>query len=838
MEIPSMYVAMFDEYDEGTNIMKMADSYLGIPTDQYFLTSSADGSYISSDFYLRLVGKATRVLKGDDPVTPHVTIPFSEGPIYFRTSHEPGYDALPDWTNTPDEIGVVNVDAPTCSHVKENPHVGSYSLRFEGVDNSSTESHAAMKVFDVDIPVFDDSKLMFMSYPTNELSRYASVELVLTDGTTLSSTNAEDTNGQPMLPSGGRGEIDEWTKTICRIGEWLDTTQLSRDTIDRIIIVYDRAEETGTVKAYFDDISIYRLETDEVEIDNATFETPEIKTQMDPAESITVSVTAINIGTSSWTAARGYKLASRNPENNSIWGINRVELGTDSIPPGSKKTFTFDIMAPDSLGKYNFQWQMIRAIEGEEDISVGEKSENVVITVGDIDGTSFTEIYEGIITRRAEIHDREGADKAFDNLYKEGDVHIDWTKWLDNGGVPSKSDPSWIQIEFPDSVTVDLLSIVSGNDAPSRDPEDFVLLGSNDDSTWIELKSWAGQIWSSPFEDKLLPLDNSGEYRYYRLEITKNKGDDSMTQLCEIRLIQVGVFLSLPGKATDPVPLHDSIRVDVESTVSWTSGLDSDSHDVYFGTTDPPPFTGNQPDTTYSPGMLQYNTTYYWKINEKNSDGTKVGDTWSFTTELAFSDALFVSQAIPGDTVTPGEKMSVDVVLKNTGESTWDASKGQFSLGSQNPENNSDWGISKVLLENEELVLPGDNKTFTFNVTAPNTPGNYDFQWQMQNQEGWFGNPTDNVVITVQSTVGISDHLAENQILISNPANSGKIKVQVAYIEEPLVISIFSLEGRIVYQTRSSSQITEINISDYDKGLYLVRVQNSNAYNKALILLD
>ncbi len=321
LDIPSMYVAMFDEYDEGTNIMKMADSYLGIPTDQYFLTSSADGSYISSDFYLRLVGKATRVLKGDDPVTPHVTIPFSEGPIYFRTSNEPGYDALPNWTNTPDEIGVVNVDAPKCAHVKENPHVGSYSLRFEGVDNSTTESHAAMKVFDVDIPVYDDSKLMFMSYPGSELGKYASVDLVLTDGTTLSSTGAEDTKGQSMLSSGGRGVVDEWTKTICRIGVWLDTRELSRDTIDRIIIVYDRAEETGEVKAYFDDISIYRLDTDEVEMDNATFETPDIKTQMDPSESISVSITAINTGTSSWTAARGYKLASRNPENNSTWGI-------------------------------------------------------------------------------------------------------------------------------------------------------------------------------------------------------------------------------------------------------------------------------------------------------------------------------------------------------------------------------------------------------------------------------------------------------------------------------------------------------------------------------------
>ncbi len=838
LNIPSMYVAMFDEYDEGTNIMKMADSYLGIPTDQYFLTSSADGTYISSDFYLRLVGKATRVLKGEDPVSSHVTIPFSEGPIYFRTSYEPAYDALPSWKDTPDEMGVVNVDAAKCGHVAENPHMGKYSLKFEGVDNSAFESHAAMKVFDVDIPVFEDSKLMFFSYPTNELSRYASIELVLTDGSTLSAANAEDINGESMLPSSGRGAINEWSKTICRIGEWLDTTAVSRDTIDRIVVVYDHAGETGDILSYFDDISIYRLDTDEVEIDNATFETPEIKTQMDPGETISVSLTAINIGTSSWTAAKGYKLASQNPENNTTWGISRLELGTDSISPGSKKKFTFDITAPDSLGKYSFQWQMIMEIEGEDEVWVGEMSENAVVTVGDIDGTSFTEIYEGIITRRAEIHDGEGAERAFDNLYTAGEKNVDWSKWLDDGGVPTESDPSWIQIEFPDSVSVDLLSIVSGNDTPSRDPEDFVLLGSNDDSTWTELNHWTGQVWSSRFEEKLLPFDNPGSYRFYRLEITKNKGGDGMTQLCEIRLIQVGVFLFLPGKASEPIPFNDSLSVDVASDVSWTPGLNSDSHDVYFGTNNPPLFTGNQADTTYSPGILQYNTTYFWRIDEKNSDGTKVGDIWSFTSELAYSDAAFVNQNIPEDTLHTGESMSVEVILRNTGESTWDASKGQFSLGSQNPENNYEWRINKVELENDELVLPGDEKTFAFEVTAPGLPGNYDFQWRMQNQDGWFGASTNNVVITVFDAVGILDHVAESQIQISHPANSGIIKVKVENVQDALVISIFSIEGKLVHQTKSSASLTEINISDFDKGLYLVRVQNKEAYNKALILLE
>jgi len=816
LDIPSMYVAMFDEYDEGTNIMKMADSYLGIPGDQYFLTSSADGSYISSDFYLRLVGKATSVLKGDDPITSHVSIPFSEGPIYFRTSVEPGYDAMPDWRDTRDDLGETNVEAAKCSYVRENPHRGNYSLKFEGSTGSETASYAAMKVFDVDIPVFEDSKLMFMSFPTNEISRYASLELVMKNGSTLSSTGAEDTKGRPMLPSNGRGTINEWAKTICRIGEWLDTSAESRDTIDRIIVVYDHDAGTGDIVSYFEDISIYRLDTDEVEIDNASIDIPEFETTLDPGTTISVSVTATNTGTSSWTAAKGYKLASRNPANNTVWGLNRVALGSDSILEGEMKIFNFDITAPDTLGKYNFQWQMIREQEGEEAIWIGEVSENVVITVGDIDGTSFTEIYEGIVTGRAEIHEGEGKEKAFDNLYTDGEKNIDWSKWLDNAGVPSESDPSWIQVEFPDSLTVDLLAIVSGNDIPSRDPEDFVLKGSNDDTSWTEIQAWQGQVWSGRFEEKLLPLNNTGAYRFYRLEITKNKGDDSMTQLCEIKLTQVGVFLSLPGKASQPNPPDEAITVDVN----------------------PPPFADSYLDTSYVPGALEHGTTYFWRINEKNSDGTKVGDVWSFTTEIAFSDAAFVSQHIPEDTINIGESMDVELVYKNTGESSWTALAGEFSLGSQNPENNNDWGVSSVVLEDEDLILPGGEKTFTFNVTAPSAAGVYNFQWKMQNQDGWFGATSNNELITVISTVGVEDQLSADGIEISNPANSGRIKVSASSMDEPLLISILSIDGRILHQVKSSALDTDINITHFEQGMYLVRVQQGEALKNAIILLD
>ena len=66
--IKNSYVAMFDEYDEGTAIAKGAEDKSMIPTDQYFLTLDADGVKVSSDFYLRLVHDGNRMLKGEIPL--------------------------------------------------------------------------------------------------------------------------------------------------------------------------------------------------------------------------------------------------------------------------------------------------------------------------------------------------------------------------------------------------------------------------------------------------------------------------------------------------------------------------------------------------------------------------------------------------------------------------------------------------------------------------------------------------------------------------------------------------------------------------------------------------
>jgi hypothetical protein len=73
-----------------------------------------------------------------------------------------------------------------------------------------------------------------------------------------------------------------------------------------------------------------------------------------------------------------------------------------------------------------------------------------------------------------------------------------------------------------------------------------------------------------------------------------------------------------------------------------------------------------------------------------------------------------------------------------------------FKLGSQNPADNTTWGLSRVLLGGSDVIRPGGQKTFTFTITAPGTIGNKQCDWQMLQEgvggTGFFGQVSANTV--------------------------------------------------------------------------------------------
>lgn len=85
----------------------------------------------------------------------------------------------------------------------------------------------------------------------------------------------------------------------------------------------------------------------------------------------------------------------------------------------------------------------------------------------------------------------------------------------------------------------------------------------------------------------------------------------------------------LPNKAINPTPLNGAINQDPSGTIlSWQNGGGATSYSIYFNGA----FQANQVGTTFSPGVLTNFTTYTWRIDSINADGTTTGDTWSFTT--------------------------------------------------------------------------------------------------------------------------------------------------------------------------------------------------------------
>jgi RHS repeat-associated protein len=113
------------------------------------------------------------------------------------------------------------------------------------------------------------------------------------------------------------------------------------------------------------------------------------------------------------------------------------------------------------------------------------------------------------------------------------------------------------------------------------------------------------------------------------------------------------------------------------------------------------------------------------------------------------NNAQAVGMTVPARMVT-GQRYNVAVTLRNSGTTTW--TPGEFyRLGSQNPQDNTTWGASRV--DMATTVAPGQQTTFNFQVTAPG-PGNYDMQWRMlREQVQWFGD-TATSPVTVTENLG------------------------------------------------------------------------------------
>ncbi len=114
----------------------------------------------------------------------------------------------------------------------------------------------------------------------------------------------------------------------------------------------------------------------------------------------------------------------------------------------------------------------------------------------------------------------------------------------------------------------------------------------------------------------------------------------------EASLSPTGVA-QLTAKASNPFPPTGAVGVNREVVLTWTAGPDAVAHDVYLSTNatsvaQDSRDTGRtsvlvsqgQTGTSYDPGYLSSSRTYWWRVDEIDSEGNIVkGNVWHFTTE-------------------------------------------------------------------------------------------------------------------------------------------------------------------------------------------------------------
>jgi hypothetical protein len=273
-------------------------------------------------------------------------------------------------------------------------------------------------------------------------------------------------------------------------------------------------------------------------------------------------------------------------------------------------------------------------------------------------------------------------------------------------------------------------------DAAQGNNDDVIIGNRWNGSSWIKFTpsffEFGGNSLDSAINYDNLPpetwvhhavVKEGTHYTYYRDGI--NAGETSMNRTCDAlpflmggdtdgerwrgRLSHVRIYKRAlpeteiqiimrgePGLSRQPNPPNGATDVPRDNLVlSWTPGRFADKHDVYFGTIfdDIKNATRNNPlgvflnlaqeTGEYEPGRLEFEQTYYWRVDEVNAPPEPTiykGDVWNFATEslaypipginiIATASSQIEGQG-PENTVN-GSGMNMDGKHSNSTSAMW-----------------------------------------------------------------------------------------------------------------------------------------------------------------------
>jgi cysteine-rich repeat protein len=463
---------------------------------------------------------------------------------------------------------------------------------------------------------------------------------------------------------------------------------------------------------------------------NAALVSDTIPTTMHPGERLIVQVVMQNTGASdpanTWTTSSPIYSLVRLTTPNFGWDRRDVNV---AVPVGSNHTFTFVLTAPTTPGPYTFSVRMSALGQG---------------------------FFGPTITRTITVDPDKP--RAWHCTYLPG-----------SSSIPSTVAPGENRV----------FTVAVQNTGTESWPASGFSLYSRDtplglwNNTMRSLTTAVAPGGTAVFSVPVTAPSTPGSYSFRRqihdaragglgfFDLVNNCVDVAITVGGSPQLDAQVVSTTLPSTMAPGEVRTVSVTMRNTGTLSWPA-----DGTVYL-------YSANSPANLYS-RLVVYPTastavgddrTFTFSITAPTTPGT-YNQAWRMRTDAGFFgevtavplvvdpmaspalNASVVSQSIPL-LVTAGRITSFSVTMENTGTETWSGSS--YMLYSRNASPYL-WGTLNVPLGGSETVAPGASRVFTFNVSAPTTPGTYESRWQMfKNGTAFFGQQaiTSNVVVTL-----------------------------------------------------------------------------------------
>lgn len=180
---------------------------------------------------------------------------------------------------------------------------------------------------------------------------------------------------------------------------------------------------------------------------------------------------------------------------------------------------------------------------------------------------------------------------------------------------------------------------------------------------WITLDTLTGETHTSmsdPWTESVLDLSAYGNQGITLRFI----GERGSSYTGDMAIDDVSIFdpNAVPGCASVVNPADSAVDVLAPNqTLEWSTIPNTSGYNLYFGTTNPPPFLQDVGDTNkFDLTGLAFNTQYFWKIVPYNAIGNAAGcEVWNFTTiydptirDFPYIETFDLSSSLPTDWIS------------------------------------------------------------------------------------------------------------------------------------------------------------------------------------------